>query len=81
MERPKPEVIDLSIDEIVEMFMNGVTEQTTQAEAQAKADSDAKEETKRSGKPVKRKKTTDTNKPSARKHPPGLHPDKGRRLA
>jgi predicted DNA-binding protein (UPF0251 family) len=38
VDKPKPEVIDLSIDEIEAMFINDVTEQTTQAEAQAKAD-------------------------------------------
>jgi hypothetical protein len=43
VEGPKPEVIDLSIDEIETMFMDDVTQQTTQAEAQAKADSDTEE--------------------------------------
>jgi hypothetical protein len=38
----KPEVIDLSIDEIEAMFMDDVTQQTTQAEAQAKAVSKTK---------------------------------------
>jgi hypothetical protein len=33
VEGPKPEVIDPSIDKIVAMLMNDVTEQTTQAEA------------------------------------------------
>ena len=61
--------------------MNDVTENTTQAEAKAKADLDADEEVKRSGKPVKRKKTADTNKSTARKDPLGPDPDKGRRLA
>ena len=77
----KPEVIDLSIDEIEAMSMNDVTDQTAQAEAQAKADADAEEEARRNGKPVKRKKTDDITKPSARKDPPGPDPDKGRRLA
>ena len=63
------------------MFMDDVTQQTTQADAQAKADSDAEEEAKCSGKPVKRKKTADTNKCSARKDPPDPDPNKGRRLA
>jgi hypothetical protein len=81
VEGPKPEVIDLSIDEIEAMFMEDVTDQTTQAEAQAKAAAEADEEARRSGKPVKRKKTDDTTKPPARKGPPGPDPDKGRRLA
>jgi predicted DNA-binding protein (UPF0251 family) len=73
----KPEVIDLSIDEIEAMFMNDVTDQTTQAEAQAKADAEAR----RSGKPVKRKKTDDAKKSASRKNPPGPDPNKCRRLA
>ena len=81
VEGPKPEVIVLSIDEIKAMFMNDVTDQTAQAEAQAKADAEEEEEARRSGKPVKRKKTDDTNKSPARKSPPGPDPDKGRRLA
>ena len=81
VEGPKPEVIDLSIDEIEAMFMDDVTDPTAQAEAQVKADAEAEEEARRSGKPVKRKKTDDTTKPSARKDPPGPDPDKGRRLA
>ena len=60
VEGPKPEVIDLSIDEIEAMFMEDVTDQTTQAEAQAKATAEADEEARRSGKSVKRKKTDDT---------------------
>jgi hypothetical protein len=40
VEEPKPEVIDLSIDEIETMFMDNVTQQATQAETQAMADSD-----------------------------------------
>ena len=81
VEGPKPEVIDLSIDEIEAMFMEDVTDQTTQAEAQAKAAAEADDEARRSGKPVKRKKTEDTTKPPARKGPPGPDPGKGRRLA
>ena len=81
VEGPKPEVIDLSIDEIEAMFMEDVTDQTTLAEAQAKADAEAEEEARRSGKPVKRKKTDDTTKPPARKGLPGPDPDKSRRLA
>jgi hypothetical protein len=69
VEGPKPEVIDLSIDVIEAMFMNDVTDQTTLAEA------------RRSGKPVKRMKTDDTNKSTERLEPPGLNSDKGRRLA
>ena len=61
--------------------MNDVTEQTTQAETQAKSDAEEEEEARRSGKPVKRKKTADTNKSPTRKGSPGLDPDKGRRLA
>ena len=78
---PKPEVINLSIDEIEAMFMEDVTDQTAQAEAQAKADAEAEEEARRSGQLVKRKKTDDTTKPPTRKGPPGPDPDKGRRLA
>ena len=81
VEGPKPEVIDLSIDEIEAIFMEDVTDQNTQAEAQAKAAAEADEEARHSGKPVKRKKTVQTTKPPARKDPPGLDPDKGRRLA
>ena len=81
VEGPKPEVIDLRIDEIEAMFMEDVTDQNTQAEAQAKAAAEADEEARRSGKPVKRKKTDNTTKPSARKDPPSPDPDKGRRLA
>ena len=81
VEGPKPEVIDLSIDEIQAMLMNDVTEQTAQAEAQAKADAEEEDEARRSCKPVERKKTDDTNKSPARKGPPGPDPDKGRGLA
>jgi hypothetical protein len=81
VEEPKPEVIDLSIDEIEEMFMNDVTDQTTLAEAQATADAEAEDKARRSGKPDKRKKTDDTNKSTERKDPPGPDSDKGRRLA
>ena len=81
VEGPKPEVIDLSIDEIKAMFMEDVTDQNTQAEAQAKAAAEADDVARRCGKPVKRKKTDDTTKPPARKGPPGPDPDKGRRLA
>jgi hypothetical protein len=80
VDKPKPEVIDLSIDEIGAIFMNNVTEQAAQAEAQAKADSDA-EEAKRNGQPVKRKQTADTSKPSACKDPPGPDKDEGKRQA
>jgi hypothetical protein len=80
VEEPKPEIIDLSIDEIEAMFMNDVTAQTAQAEAQVKADSEAAEEARRRCKPVKRKKTDDNKKATARKDPPGIDPDKGRRL-
>ena len=78
---PKPEVIDLSMEEIEAMFMNDVTDQTAKAEAQVKADAEAEEEARRSGTPVKRKNTDDTTKSSARKGPPGPDPDTGRRLA
>jgi hypothetical protein len=81
VEGPKPEVIDLSIDEIEAMFMNDVTDQTAQAEAQAKADGEAEDKTRRSGKPVKLKKTDDAKKSTSRKDPPGPDPDKVRRLA
>jgi hypothetical protein len=81
VERPTPEVIDLSIDEIKAMFMSNVADQTTQAEAKAQADAEADDEARRSGKPVKHKKTDDAKKSTPRKDPPGLYPDKGRRLA
>ena len=81
MEGPKPKVFDLSIDEIKAMLIDDVTEQTTRAEAQAKADSDEGEKARRSGKPVKRKKATDTNKSLTRKGLPSTDPDKGKRLA
>jgi hypothetical protein len=80
VEGPKPEVIDLSIDEIEAIFMDDVAQQTTQTEVQAKADSDAEEAARRSGKPVKRKKTSDTDKSPARKYPPGPGPYKRKRL-
>jgi hypothetical protein len=76
VEGPKPEVIDLSIEEIEAMFMDDVAQQITHAEAQAKADSDAEKKARRSDKPVKRKKTADTNKSPARKDPPAPDPDK-----
>ena len=81
IERPTPEVIDLSIDEIEAMFMSGVADQSAQAEAQAKADAEAKEDARRSGRPVKRKKTDNAKTPSPRRDPPGPDLDKGRRLA
>ena len=81
VEGHKPEVIDLSIDEIEAMFMEDITNQTTQAEAQKKAAAEVDEEARRSGKSVKRKKTDDTTKSPARKGPPGPDPDKDRRLA
>ena len=71
----------MSIDEIKTMFMEDVTDQKTRAEAQAKAAAEADEEARRSGKPVKRKKTDDTTKSPARKGPPSSDPDKGRRIA
>ena len=81
VEGPKPDVIDLSIDEIETMFMDDVTNQTQQAEAQAKSDAEAADEDRRSGRPVKRKKNDDAKKSTPRRDPPGLDPDKGRRLA
>jgi hypothetical protein len=81
MEKAKLEVKDLSIDEIEAMLMDNVNQQRTQAKVQAQADSDAEDEARRSDKPVKRKKTADTNMTSARKDPLGPNPDKGRRLA
>ena len=81
VEGPKPEVIDLNIDEIEAMFMEDVTDQTAQAEAQAKAADEAEEEARRSDKPVERKKTNDTTQAPARKGSPGPDQDKGRRLA
>ena len=62
------------------MFMEDVIDQNAQDEAQANAAAEAAEEARRSGKPVKRKKTDDPTKPPARQSPPGPDPDKGRRL-
>ena len=81
IERPTPEVIDLSIEEIEAMFMSDVADQSAQAEAQTKADAEAEEEARRSGRPVKRKKTDDAKKSTPRRDPPGSDTDKGRRLA
>ena len=81
VDRPAPEVIDLSIDEIESMFMDDVADQTQQAEAQAKADAEAEVESRRSGRPVKHKKTDEAKKTESRRGPPGSDPDKGRRLA
>jgi len=81
VEGPKPDVIDLSIEEIESMFMDDVTNQTQQAEAEAKADAEAAEEDRRSGRQVKRKKNDDAKKSTPRRDPPGPDPDKGRRLA
>ena len=71
VEGPRPEVIDLSIDEIEAMFMTDVTKQTTQAEAQANSDAAAEEKAKHSGKSIKREKTDNTSKSPTRKGPPG----------
>jgi hypothetical protein len=68
VEGTKPEVIDLSINEIEAMFMDDVTEQTAQSEAQAKSDAEAEEKARLSGKPVERKKTDNTSKSPARGH-------------
>jgi hypothetical protein len=81
VEGPKPDVIDLSIDEIESMFMDDVADQTQQAESQVKADAEAEAEARRSGKYVKRKKTDEAKKSTPRRDPPGPSPDKGRRLA
>ena len=71
----------MSIDEIESMFMNDVADQSAQAEAQAKADAEVEEDARRSGRPVKRKKTDNAKTPTPRRDPPGPDPDKGRRLA
>jgi hypothetical protein len=77
VEGPKPDVIDLSIDEIESMFMDDVADQTQQAEAQANADAEAEAEARQSSKSVKRKKTDEAKKSIGRKDLPGLDPDKG----
>jgi hypothetical protein len=74
-------LIDLSIDQIEAMLMSDVADQTTQAEAQAKADAEEAEEARQNGKPVKLKKTEQSNKSTGRKDPPGPDPDKGKILA
>jgi hypothetical protein len=68
VEGPKPEVIDLSINEIEAMFINDVTEQTTQSGAQAKSDAEAEEEARLSGKPVERTEKVSSSMSPARGH-------------
>ena len=47
----------------------------------AKAESDAKEEAKRTGKAVMKKKYDDSNKTESRRDSPGPNKDKGKRFA
>jgi flagellar basal body L-ring protein FlgH len=63
------------------MFIDVVIQETTQAETQAKDDSNAEEEAKRSCKPVKRKKSAHANKSPGRKDSLGQNTDNRRRLA
>ena len=81
VDKPKLDVIDLSIEDIEVMFQTDVQEQTAIAAAAAKADSDAEEEAKRTGKAVKRKKSDDSNKTKSRRDSPGPDKDKGKRFA
>jgi ribosomal protein L12E/L44/L45/RPP1/RPP2 len=80
-EKPKPDVIDLSIEDIESMFQTDVLEQATIAAAAANADSDAEEEAKRTGKAVKRKKNNDSDKNKPHRDSPSPDKDKGKRLA
>ena len=82
VDKSKPDVIDLSIEDIEDMFQTVVQEQTAITAAAAKADSDAEEEeAKRTGKAVKRKKSDDSNKTKSRRDSLGPDKDKGKRFA
>ena len=81
VDKPKPDVIDLSIEDIEDMFQTDVKEQTAIAAAITKANSDDEEEAKRTGKAVKRKKSEDSNKTKSRRDSPGPDKDKGKRFA
>ena len=80
VDKPKPEVIDLSIEDIEDMFQTDVQQQAAIAAAAAKAESDAEDEVKRTGKAAK-KKHDDSNKTKSRKDSPGPDKDKGKRFA
>ena len=80
VEKPKPEVIDLSIEDIEDIFQTDVQEQAAIAAA-SKAESNAEEEVKRTGKAVKRKKNDDSDKTKSRRDSPGPDKDKGKRFA
>ena len=62
VDKPKPEVIDLSIEDIEEMFQTDVQEQAAIAASTAKAEPDAEDEARRSGKAIKKKKHDDSDK-------------------
>ena len=81
VDKPKPDVIDLSIEDIEDMFQTDAQEQTAIAAAIDKANSDAEEEAKRTGKAVKRKKGEDSNKTKSRRDSPGPDKNKGKRFA
>ena len=81
VDKPKPEVIDLSIEDIEDMFQTDVQEQAAIAASTAKAESDAEDEARRSGKAVKKKKHDDSDKSKSRKDSPGPDKDKGKRFA
>ena len=81
VEKHNPEVIDLSIEDIEDMFQTDVLEQAAIAVAASKAESDAEEETKRTRKAFKRKKNDDSDKTKSRRDSPGPDKDKGKRFA
>ena len=78
--KPKPEVTDLSIEDIEDMFQTDVQEQAAIAAA-SKAESEAEEEARRTGNAVKRKKNDDIAKTKSRRDSPGPDKDKGKRFA
>ena len=78
--KPKPEVIDLSIEDIEDMFQTDVQEQAAIAAA-SKAESEAEEEARRTGNAVKRKKNDNSYKTKSRRDSPGPDKDKGKRFA
>jgi hypothetical protein len=65
VEKPKPKVIVLSIEDIEDMFQTDVQEQVAIAVA-SKAESDAEEEAKRTGKAENRKKNDESDKTISR---------------
>ena len=80
VEKHNPEVIDLSIEDIEDMFQTDVQEQAAIAAA-SKTESEAEEEARRTGNAVKRKKNDDSDKTKSRRDSPGPDKDKGKRFA